>query len=193
MTSSFLAPYFVMCPLYFGSSASHLLLLAGWWHYILAAEETDANDDYGPVCIEPLSSNFVQASHYTNKAGKSTHWSLPAPHSRESYIFLMLARTGSSPDAVMSPLGATGLPTALMLLLTGIFLFPEEAVRLTIKVLYVSTLLCRRTLLKPPDIIMRSNASLAEEIISCQYGIHSGGVAVAPPSFLQHLPFPKLD
>jgi len=132
MTSSFLASYFVLCPLYFGSSASHLLLLAGWWHYILAAEETDAHDDYGPVCIEPLSSNFVQASHYTNKAGKSTHWSLPAPHSRESYIFLMLARTGSSPDAIMCPLGATGLTTALMLLLTGIFLFPEEAVRLTI-------------------------------------------------------------
>ena len=81
MTSSFLASYFVLCPLYFGSSASHLLLLAGWWHYILAAEETDAHDDYGPVCLEPLSSNFVQASQRTNKAGESTHWSLPAPHS----------------------------------------------------------------------------------------------------------------
>ena len=54
------------------------------------------------------------------------------PIPRESYIFLLLTRTGS-PDAVMCPLGATGLTTALILLLTGIFLFLEEAVRLTIR------------------------------------------------------------
>ena len=50
------------------------LVAAGWLVTLHSCHGGDrSHDDYGPVCLDPLSSKFVQASQCTNKAGESTH------------------------------------------------------------------------------------------------------------------------